>query len=31
MKNNPGITPGQLFLEQDAEKILKLSRYKPGK
>ena len=31
MKNNPEITPGQLFLEQDAEKILKQSKYKPRK
>jgi len=31
MKNNPGVTPEQLFLEQDAEKILKQSKYKPPK
>lgn len=31
MKNNPGISPEQLFLEQDAQKILKQSKYKPRK
>jgi len=31
MMNNPKITPGQLFLEQDSEKILKQSKYKPRK
>lgn len=29
LKNNPNITPAQLFLSQDAEMILKDSKYKP--
>ena len=31
MKNNPDVTLEQLMNETDAEKILKMAKYKPGK